>query len=449
MAAPFNARLLVTAQHASDAGALAAKLERLGLATVAASGDVASCTAAAANDVDAALIDASDRPIDAAARLADALRLAARPRLLTILVIAAPSADIRPYSDSFDAVLRAPAHPAQIAARAQLVLRLTVMEDEARLRAQTLAARGVDVDLGLSEEAFRAPQVLYVGAPTPYFLGLERGVAAAEGRLVACFTAFTAFDYLHERDFDAVVLNAIETTEPAYTICGGLRRNTRLFHTPILFLVDLATFDDVDEAFARGVSDLLPVSAPPGELARRTLSLARERRRRDAVKAAFVRARTREPENDVIDSTTGIATPTFFAAHLDAMARRAKNVSRPLSLILLRVIAPRAVSEASREDALRQIGGMIRHLVRAEDLAARVAPNVYAIAMPGARRDAAEGAATRLEAVAECTAFEGGDLDDPFQVKMQSAVSELDPAEGGGRLFARLIETFGDHAKAG
>lgn len=448
MATAFTARVLVVAERPSTSGALAARLEELGVSTVIASGDKDACAMAASQPVDAALIDATDRDAETAAGLARAMRLAARPRLLSVVVILPPDASVRPFAEHFDAVLRAPAHPAQIAARIQLVLRVTVMEDEARLRAQTLAARNVAVDLGVDEHTFDAPQILYVGEPTPRYLALQRGLAESDARVTACFSTFSAFDFLHERDFDAVVLNAIDATEPAFTICGGLKRNTRLYHLPVVLMTDIERFKPIDEAFERGASDLLPHDASPNELARRVLSLARERRRRDAVKAAFSRARGHDPSDDVVDITTGLATAQFFVDHLDTMARRARAVSRPLSLILMRVSAPQSISRHTREDTMRQIGGMVRHLVRAEDLAARVQGSLFAVAMPGAPYGAAKAAAKRLESVGECTAFEGDDFEDPFQVKMESVVAELEPSELGSRFLSRLVDEFRAHAQA-
>ncbi len=448
MATAFTARVLVVAERPSTSGALAARLEELGVSTVIASGDRDACAMAASQPVDAALIDATDRDAEAAAGLARAMRLAARPRLLSVVVILPPDAVVRPFAEHFDAVLRAPAHPAQIAARIQLVLRVTVMEDETRLRAQTLAARNVDVDLGVDEHTFDAPQILYVGEPTPRYLALQRGLADCDARVTACFSTFSAFDFLHERDFDAVVLNAIDATEPAFTICGGLKRNTRLYHLPVVLMTDIERFKPIDEAFERGASDLLPHDASPDELARRVLSLARERRRRDAVKAAFSRARGHDPSDDVVDITTGLATAQFFVDHLDTMARRARAVSRPLSLILVRVATPQSISRPTREDTMRQIGGMVRHLVRAEDLAARVQGSLFAVAMPGAPYGAAKAAAKRLESVGECTAFEGDDFEDPFQVKMESVVAELEPSELGSRFLSRLMDEFRAHAQA-
>ncbi|MCG8441728.1 MAG: GGDEF domain-containing protein, partial [Caulobacterales bacterium] len=245
-------------------------------------------------------------------------------------------------------------------------------------------------------------------------------------------------------DFDAVVVNGGDSLEPALTICSSLRRNTRLYHTPSLLMVDIDAFDDADAAFERGVSDILPDRAPPAELASRIISLARERRRRESIKAAFAQARSPQ----VTDEATGLVSPAFFCEHLDAMARRAAPIARPLSLVVLHASAPRDVEGEPRAQALRQLGSMVRHLMRVEDLGARLDAGVFVIAMPGSERGAAEDAARRLEAVAECTAFDGGQGAPPFQLQIDAAVAQLDPDEAGRALLARAVRRFEGRARA-
>jgi len=227
---------------------------------------------------------------------------------------------------------------------------------------------------------------------------------------------------------------------------------SRLFHTPAAMLINATTFDQVEEAFAKGVSDLLPYDADPAEIARRVVSLARERRRREMIKSAFAQVRTPEARGaqavsglkaiSVVDAATGLATPQFFSDHFDNMARRAHHLERPLSAIIVRTTTPDNVPELERDLALRQIGSMVGRLMRAEDFAAQLEPGVFAVAMPGAARSAAEGAAHRIAAVAECTAFGGGTSADAFQVELRCEVGELAPDESAGGLLARTVKAF-------
>lgn len=430
------ARVLVVASRPSVAGALASRLARLGLHLSTAVGEDAA-RRAAREPRDAVIIEASqDCDFDAAA-LARHLRAAARPRSLAVLAVlsAPPAADV---ASAFDATLIAPAYAPQLAARLRFLLRLSIMEDEAKLRADTLAAAGGRLQPPDDLTKPRPIEALYVGAPHPDYLTIDRAIAGAGGSLTASFSTFAAFDFLHEHEFDAVILNALGEDDAAFTICSALRRNTRLFHLPTLMLVDMTQFRRAEEAFARGASDLIPANAEPEEVVSRVLSLTRERRRREALSAAF--SAVSAPE--VTDAETGLVTPEFFMDHVQHMGERAHAVGRPLAVAVLHAEAPTDVSRLARDDALRQLGSMMRRLVRVEDLAACMDAGVFAVAMPGCDGDAARTAAERLEAVGECTAFDGGDLEDPFQLTLTASIADLQPGESGRALLIRAIHGF-------
>lgn len=432
----LSARVLVAAGQASDAAALAARLEAYGIEAVAAAGEDGARAASRARAFDAIVFYRLDASEVALSRLAIELKARAHPRLL-VLIAAGERLDPAHPPDGLDAALPGDAHPAQVAARLKLFLRLAVMEDEARLRAATLAQRGVRVNLDLDAASLTAPHVLFIGDPSPAYLGLEAALNDLGATAAAAFTSFTAFDFLHERDFDGVVINAIGKADAAFTMCTALRRNTRLFHTPAALLID-AGFDRVEDAFRDGAADLLPIDEAPAILARRVVSLARERRRRESVKAAFGRVRA----SDTIETATGLAAAGFFDEHFENMARRAHRLERPLSLIVARAQTPAETPALERDLALRQIGSMIGRLMRAEDFATQIEPGVYVVAMPGAGRAAAEGAAHRIAAVAECTAFGGGTEAEAFQVEVRCEVGQLAPEETARGLLARTVDAF-------
>jgi two-component system cell cycle response regulator PopA len=82
--------------------------------------------------------------------------------------------------------------------------------------------------------------------------------------------------------------------------------------------------------------------------------------------------------------------------------------------------------------AIPQIGSMIGRLVRAEDTAARLGPEVFALALPATAQASGRAAGERIAAVIGCTAFEAGDGRPPFVVDFDIGVAEVSP-EGVGK----------------
>jgi two-component system cell cycle response regulator PopA len=80
---------------------------------------------------------------------------------------------------------------------------------------------------------------------------------------------------------------------------------------------------------------------------------------------------------------------------------------------------------------------MVGRLVRAEDTAASIAPDVYALALPGASEAAAFAAAERISAVIACTAFQTASGQAPFTVAFDIGAAEVRTEDGAARALER------------
>ena len=85
------------------------------------------------------------------------------------------------------------------------------------------------------------------------------------------------------------------------------------------------------------------------------------------------------------------------------------------------------------ERAIPQIGSMIGRLVRAEDTAARLGPEIFALALPSTRLLAARLTAERIAAVIGCTAFECGPGRTPFVAEFDIGVAEVRPGDSAAK----------------
>ena len=429
MSAGVQARVLIVARDDTTAGPLAEGLDRLGWRTVTARREPAAAAALADLQIQAAIIDLATLPPEEIDGLAARLRAACSPRRLPILAMGDPD----PFQNNrgFDLTLAGPIHPAQAVMRLETLVRTAVAEEEFEVRLETFAERGHTLEA--PDQDASPYRVLAIGEPAPQFLALSNALARNGAEVVGAFTAFTAFDYLHERPFDAVVLWAGETPHEALSIAAGLRRNTRLYHTPAMLYMRSDSAVTASEAFHRGISDVASPQTSESDTALRVVELARAFRRQKAIRSALEQARG----SGLMDAATGLFTRDLFAAHLARLARSAQVRNRPLSLCMLKVSekpdlkAPRAGGWVAR--AVPQIGSMIGRLVRVEDTAARLAPEVFALALPATPLPAARSAGERIAAVIGCTAFEAGQGATPFVVEFDLGVAEVNSPEGVGR----------------
>ena len=437
-----HARVLILARDDSLAGPLAEGLDRLGWRTVTARGASSALAALADLQIEAAIIDTVSYGEDAQA-LAAEVKAASGARRLPMIAIGQPGPTVDP--GAYDLTLAAPLHPAQAAFRLETLVRTATAQEELELRTATFSERGAKLDTGKSaDEPWR---ILAVGEPAPRFLALSNALAEQGAQVVGAFTAYTAFDYLHEQPFEAVILWGGENEAEALSIAAGMRRNTRLYHIPALLYLRPDGGVTLSEVFHRGVSDVTTHDTPDQETADRVIELARAYRSQVAIRKALNRARS----SGLMDAATGLFTRDLFAAHLARLTKSAQVRNRALSVCVLR-LTERAELKTLRAEgwvdkAVPQIGSMIGRLVRAEDTAARLGPETFALALPATPLQAGRAAAERISAVIGCTAFDAGEGRPPFVVEFDIGVAQVEPDETAGRALERAAARL--QAKAG
>ncbi|WP_370650349.1 diguanylate cyclase domain-containing protein [Brevundimonas sp.] len=423
-------RILVVAPDDDLIGPLCQGLDALGWRTV---------TARSLGSAIQVLIDWPLETVILDARLPDAvegigaLRQTVTPRRLPVLAIGPQAVSWEP--GVADIVMSGPPHAAQAALRLENLVRSAIAEEEVSLREATFAARGQP--LPIAEVDATPLRVLAAGKPDRHFLALSNALTARGCEVVAAPTPYTAFDYLHERPFDAAVLWGAEDHTPALSIASGMKRNTRLYHIPAVLYLRGSGEINLSELYNRGFADVAAADTPEDETAERITALARAHRRHVAIRKALESARG----SGLTDPTTGLFTPELFASHLARVAEGARLRRRPLSVAVLRVSESEAVAEARKggwlDRALPQIGAMVSRLIRTEDTAARLSPDVFALALPATQGPAGRIAADRIAAVIGCTAFDAGPDRSPFVVEFEVGVAEVSVGESPAAVLER------------
>ena len=424
-------RVLIVARDEAVAAPLSAGLDQLGWRTITARGANAAQIALEDLPIEAALVVAEG--VEDAPAIADRLRAQRSPRPFPVIGVRTGRLTLEQHG--FDLTLASACHPSQVALRLEQLVRAAAAEEEFALRQGTFADQGGVLS---APPADASPyRVMTVGEPAPKFLALSHALKRHGADVTAAFTAYTAFDYLHERAFDAVALWAGETQSEALSIAAGMRRNSRLYHLPTLLYLRSRSEIDPVAAYRRGLTDIATAETPPEETAGRIAALARAYRRESAIRRALEQARG----VGLTDPATGLFTAELFASHLARLTEVTAAHGRPLSLAVLR-IADRPETLRARaggwlERAVPQIGSMIGRLVRAEDTAGRIAPEIFGLALPGAGAQAAQSAAERIAAVIACTAFQAGGDQRPFTVDFEVGAAELQPRESAGHALER------------
>lgn len=346
-------------------------------------------------------------------------------------------------NNTFDSVLFPPVHPSQISTRVNSMIRLQEMEREIELRTQTLS-QDFDITHSLSEADLAKPyRILFIGEASPEFMVIINALQKRNVEVVAAFTSFSAFDFLHESSFDAVVMNALKGAEPALTIASTMLRNSKLYHVPSLLLVNDETFEYKEKAFESGVKDIIPHNSDEIEIAGRIMELANYHRIHSQLKTEF----NLIGGEACSDIASGTFNANFFEKHMARICNYYKNTDTPISLIAVRTFknldVPLPVDKIARANA--QIGGMIKNLVRMQDIVARIEDDLFFIAIPGMPSKLINSVIERISGVVDCAAFETGQQDPKsFTMQITTASTELQNDDTYQEFIVRLYQNLGD-----
>jgi len=427
-------RVLLATDNPASAGKIASELRRLDLDVQLCLFDGSKLSETPKSAPDAVLCHLTDY-VERGPVIARALRDHFAPRDMPIIgAMERPAPDI---SEHFDTTLFAPMHPAQIANRVNAMIRLGAMEQEIQRRMVTLR-EDFGANVALSEmKPDRKFRVLFIGKATPAFMVIVNALQDKGVNVVAAFTSFSAFDYLHGEPFDAVVMNALEQSEPALTISETMRRNAKLYHVPTLFLVNPHSFTDHDAAYAKGARDIIEISADTDEISGRVLELANYHRIHEQLKSEIM---TMVGETG-LDKSDTVFSRRFMAAHMPRLVEAARQTHKPLTVIALRTIphSVEPVKEAFVASAIVQTGAMIRNLVRMQDSIARMEGDVFLLAFSNTSAVTAERILDRIRGLVDVSAYDSGVPNAALTISVDSAIVEWDSKMSGDKLMATAL----------
>ena len=417
-------RVLIVSDHPGESRDVAKNLRLLDLDVQLSLFDGQTLSSIPTNAPDAVLCHLVDYPSHGP-KLAKVIRSHYNSR--TIPLVGAMS---RPSPDAtigFDSTLFAPMHPSQIANRVNAMIRLGAMDAEITRRLETLREDfNQHPDIGdLSPD--RKFRVLFIGKASPSFMVVINALQDKGVEVIAAFTSFSAFDYLHGDPFDAVVMNALEQTEPAFSISEAMRRNSKLYHTPTLFLVNGDSFTDYDAAYQRGARDIIDQNADSDEISGRILELANYHRIHEQMKMDFSALAV-----ETASYKSGKAfSQKFMRVHFPRILRDAAKLNLPVSLIGMKLSSEAVgyVTTQAIESAYAQTGELLDNLVRMQDVVCRWDEDKFILAFFGTNRDGAEVVLSRIKALLDCTAYDSGHSEGAaLSVTAQTLIQEFNPA---------------------
>ncbi|MEO1252984.1 MAG: hypothetical protein AAFW81_11645 [Pseudomonadota bacterium] len=316
--------------------------------------------------------------------------------------------DVLPVSTQADHVLR----------RIRGTLRLRNLAEEAGERLKTLTTLGRAVDFPVISTDASRPRALIVGAPGPAALACANALATVCSASVCVLTPGQAMRALDHGSFDLAVFLPTKKQAPNGAFVRALRRHRN--HGAVAIVQIGETADNLADLAKRGGAEFLLASQIEATLAARAKILARRTR----LAASLRRFLTACAGDGVRDPAAGVFTPRFLNEHGPRLAARASQTRRSLSLISIRLSLGATDTARARSSAIQETARILSTITRAEDLIARLAPDLLiAVCSATALRDA-ERVAARISGVLSQTAFRTTEDAAPFALAVSTSAVE-------------------------
>ncbi|MDH6266763.1 two-component system cell cycle response regulator [Rhizobium sp. SG_E_25_P2] len=337
-------------------------------------------------------------------------RLKANPRTAHIPVVMVTALDqaadrVRGLKAGADDFLTKPVNDLQLMARVKSLVRLKMLNDELRLRAETARSVGLDMASFNSDRDQGEPaNVLLVDGRANSQERIARTLKPiADVRAISDPQA-AIFDAA-EGDYDLVIVNSNFEDYDPLRLCSQLRSLERSRFIPILLVVDQGGEPMVVRALELGVNDYILRPIEPNELLVRCLTQIRRKRANDQLRSGLEQTL----ELAVTDGLTGLNNRRYLDRHLKTLFERAKLRGRPLSLCITDIDRFKSVNDTYGHDAgdevLREFANRIRQTVRGADLACRFGGEEFVVVMPDTTPETAALVAERLREVVEIELF--------------------------------------------
>lgn len=333
-------------------------------------------------------------------------RLKSNPKTSHIPVVMVTALDqpadrVRGLRAGADDFLTKPVNDMQLMARVKSLVRLKMLSDELRLRAETARTIGMDNSAVREDEP---ANVLLVDGRANSQERIARAlkpvadVSAMNDPQAAIFEAA-------EGSYDLIIVNSNFDDYDPLRLCSQIRSLERSRFIPVLLVVDAGGEAMVVRALELGVNDYILRPVDPNELLVRCLTQIRRKRYNDRLRESV----NQTIELAVTDPLTGLNNRRYLDKHLKMLFDRAAARGRPLSVCITDIDRFKSVNDTYGHDAgdevLKEFAARVRSTVRGADLACRYGGEEFVVIMPDTTPETAASVAERLRSIVESQPF--------------------------------------------
>ncbi len=433
-----NARVLLYSDT-DDAGNLAGKLEQHGFRPLPATSREDALRIVTGRFPDIAIVDATRT--DQGGQFRQDLRDLSPEGSMPTIVIGTTDAATADDDGLQIEFLPAPFRDAELFSRLDTLARLVTMQGELALRSETSELYGVEAPAHVARPDRISDSRILLIADDDSQRGAVTDMITSQKSLVTAVDVVThpyeAIERLLQADFDAVVAVRGDDAEGLLNLCRDLRHHANLFNMPLLVLCHDGDATAHDQTYEAGASDVLDLSDAETRLLPRLEHLVKQQRYRQAMQEVYRESRHYAGN----DALTGLFGHGYLHAHLQKQITECLARDKDLAIGFFDIAQMSGFNGeygyVAGDRLLRQIGGAIGGLVRAEDLPARFGGDKFCVVLPDTDMASAAPVLHRIAGVINFTEFALPDVGEPVKVHLQTGCAGLQAGDTAENLIAR------------
>ena len=328
-------------------------------------------------------------------------RIKANPQMMHIPVVMITALDqisdrVTGLEAGADDFLTKPVNDIALVARVKSLVRIKMMTDELRSRANT------SEQMGLDDGSFLRKLLHHEGGKILLVDDMRSNAERIRKQVKGTFELLLENDpqtvprRIADEHFDCVLINLSMRTYDALRLCAQLRslENSRML--PILALADESDETRITRALDLGVNDYVRQPVDRNELMARIKTQVMRNRYTDALRESIQHSM----EMAIMDGLTKLYNRRYMTSHLNSLLASAKEKEKPLSLLLMDIDFFKSVNDTHGHDAgdevLQEFSQRMRKHTRGIDLVCRYGGEEFVVIMPDTDHSLAMVVAERI-----------------------------------------------------
>ncbi|MCP5080799.1 MAG: PleD family two-component system response regulator [Alphaproteobacteria bacterium] len=344
--------------------------------------------------------------------------------VVMVTALDSPEDRVRGIEAGADDFLTKPVNDVALFCRVRSLLRLKMLTDELRARAETSEAAG------LAEQI----EAEYVQNPGRILLvdDLDMSVERIRGSLQGIYDVTPVEDpqsalfEAAENPYDLIVVSLDLENFDGLRLCSQIRSLERTRQIPVLVLVEPDQDDKLMRGLDMGVNDYLVRPVDRNELHARVKSQIRRWRYTQKLRQSVQES----IELAVTDPLTGLHNRRYLETHLSGLVEKVGNRGKALTILALDIDHFKSINDNHGHDVGDRVLQEFAHRVQAEvrglDLVSRTGGEEFIVVLPYTNTDQAHLIAERIRESVCRAQFEAGGDCEPLDVTVSIGVSALD-----------------------